>query len=141
MARTHTSASSSKRGREPSDDSDDVEVVDERVPKGKAKAKQENKSERPEKSARKSAYKRANISEEVDLELLHASRGTHSRRGRPGTTLAIASTEDTTESFGRMRLKWEKGSSGSQGGSSRPGSQKASSRQSSSHGGSRSRRG
>ena len=136
---------SSKRSREPSDDdSDEIEVSNVQVWKGKSagkKSKHLKESETAGKSARRSAYKRANLSEQptqaLDLELLHArsAGSSKSRKGRSATAPALAVDDDTTHSFQGMQLNWDK----ADGGGSQPGSRHS---QASSHGSgsSRSRR-
>jgi hypothetical protein len=149
LDQTPSATTSSKRSREPSDDSDDIEVSGVQVWKGKAKAKAKSeakKSKRPKesetagKSARRSAYKRVNLSEQptqaLDLELLHArsAGSSKSRKGRSATAQALALDDDTTtQSFQAMQLNWDKTDSGSSQPSSRHG-------QASSRGSSRGRR-
>jgi hypothetical protein len=116
---------SSKRSREPSDDdSDEVIEVSEVSYDGEG-------------PARRSAYKRANVSQRspaaVDLQLLHAQRAGPSkpRKDKPGTGSLFGLADDPTRSFEDMRLNWDKGDGGSGGGSqpSSPRSSRKSSRQ------------
>ena len=126
---TASTATSLKCSREPSDDSDDIEVSNVHVP------------ERPEKSARTSAYKSGNVSGRstpgVDFDLLHVKRVgiSRPRKDQPATLPAYASGEDTTRLFEQMSLNWESTNQPSNHKtSSRPGSSRKASSHGSSHG-------
>jgi hypothetical protein len=117
LGMTASGTTSSKRSREPSDDSEEIDVSEVHVP------------ERPEKSARTSAYKSGNGSGRstpaVDLELLHVKRVgiPRPRKDRTATLPAYASGDDATRSFEQMNLNWE--SNSNRQASSRPGSSRS----------------